>query len=132
MDYRDAAAARSKWYVAFDQKRMIATVEWEHPINVFIDEVPCEYIVCSACEGKGSYVNPSIDAHGISPDEFYDDPDFAEDYFAGRYDIPCACCDGRRVVPWPIEKEHQDIVDDWLMHEAQYARECYMERMMGA
>ena len=39
-------------------------------------------------------VNPNIDAHGISGEEMHADPDFAEDYRNGVYDIPCNACDG--------------------------------------
>ena len=57
------------------------------------------FAVCPTCEGKGSHVNPSIDAHGLSSEDFAEDPDFAEDYFSGAYDVPCAECGGQRVVP---------------------------------
>lgn len=60
--------------------------------------IPGGLIVCPICEGKGKYVNPSIDSHGISAEEFEEDPDFDESYFRGDYDIICTCCDGRNVV----------------------------------
>lgn len=58
-----------------------------------------EYAVCGTCDGRGTHVNPSIDAHGISSDEFDDDPDFRENYFNGMYDVTCYECYGKRVVP---------------------------------
>lgn len=58
-----------------------------------------KYGVCGTCDGKGTHVNPSIDAHGISPEEFDDDPDFRDNYFSGMYDVACYECQGRRVVP---------------------------------
>jgi hypothetical protein len=60
--------------------------------------IPDGLIVCPICEGKGKYVNPSIDSHGLSAEDFAEDPDFAEDYFRGTYDIVCKCCAGRNVV----------------------------------
>ena len=54
---------------------------------------------CSRCNGTGKHVNPAIDGHGISMQEFADDPDFAEEYISGAYDIPCDKCRGKRVVP---------------------------------
>ena len=57
-----------------------------------------KFIVCPVCGGKGTTVNPNIDAHGLTREDFDDDPDFAEDYNSGMYDQVCACCDGKRVV----------------------------------
>lgn len=62
-------------------------------------ELPTKFVACSRCEGKGSHVNPAIDGHGISPEEFAEDPDFEEAYFSGRYDVRCENCDGNRVFP---------------------------------
>ena len=57
------------------------------------------YEVCGRCEGRGSHVNPAIDGHGISAQEFAEDPDFKEAHFAGVYDVTCYECKGLRVVP---------------------------------
>ena len=62
-------------------------------------ELPTIMEVCGTCSGKGTTVDPAIDGHGISPEEFADDPDFAESYFRGDYDVPCRTCAGRNVVP---------------------------------
>lgn len=51
------------------------------------------------CRGRGKHVNPAIDCGGIPASDFAEDPDFAESYFRGHYDVPCAACGGRRVVP---------------------------------
>lgn len=93
-----------------------------------IEEVtvfPATFVVCELCNGKGSHVNPSIDAGGISfDDEFWaddyddnydDEADYDLDgdcdeadalrkeiatsrYRRGDYDVPCVCCAGKRVV----------------------------------
>jgi hypothetical protein len=57
-----------------------------------------EWIVCPVCGGEGKTVNPDIDAHGLTAEDFREDPDFREDYFSGMYDITCRGCDGKRVV----------------------------------
>lgn len=57
------------------------------------------FAVCPTCEGRGSHVNPGIDAEGLSAEDFAEDPDFEESYFRGDYDVPCAECGGARVVP---------------------------------
>jgi hypothetical protein len=63
--------------------------------------LPGKFEVCTRCEGRGSYVNPSIDGHGLTAEDMAEDPDFAEAYFDGVYDVPCAICHGARVVPRP-------------------------------
>lgn len=60
--------------------------------------LPAKYEVCDRCQGRGSHVNPSIDGHGLSQEDFDEDPDFREDYFSGRYDVACYSCGGLRVV----------------------------------
>ncbi len=72
--------------------------DWDAEMQL---NVPCKYEVCTRCEGKGTHVNPSIDGHGLTRDDFADDPDFAEDYFNGVYDVKCYQCCGTRVEPHP-------------------------------
>lgn len=111
MDHRDIAAHKDSWWERLDRSRMRATVliygededgELEEEV-----EVPIVYEVCPTCDGKGTHVNPSIDSHGISAEEFYEDPDFAEEYFSGSYDVACYECGGRNVVP-EIDEENCD------------------------
>jgi hypothetical protein len=61
-------------------------------------KLPTRWVVCPVCDGKGSHVNPAIDCHGISAEEFAEDPDFAESYAAGEYDQTCNKCQGRTTV----------------------------------
>ena len=42
----------------------------------------CDSQTCYRCDGSRTMVNPSIDAGGLSRDDF-DDPDFEEAYFGG-------------------------------------------------
>ena len=99
-------------------------------------EIPAKYEVCETCDGKGSHVNPSIDSHGLSREDFDEDPDFAEGYFEGRYDVPCNECHGNRVSP-VVDEERCDSdllkkVNDWIEDHYAYQRECEAERRMGA
>lgn len=123
MDDRRIQAAESSGLLrggVFDEKSMTIEFEIEHCENecpnfesgVQCDcgycqdeegyvtlSFPCRFVVCDTCGGKGSHVNPSIDAHGITQEEFDEDPEFRENYFSGAYDVPCYECHGKRVVP---------------------------------
>lgn len=103
MDPRDTAAMLpSSEGITFDERAMTLSIVIED------DEgeeetltVKAAFEVCSLCNGKGTHVNPSIDAHGISHEEFDEDPDFREEYTSGTYDVQCYECAGKRVVPVP-------------------------------
>lgn len=97
-------------------------------------EVGSKFEVCTMCNGSGKVVNPSIDAGGITRDEFDDDPGFRESYFAGHYDITCPECNGARVVPQLVFKDDDPIVAaiyKWEDDEYAYARSCAAERAFG-
>lgn len=64
-------------------------------------EVPGKYEVCDRCRGENKHTKPGIDDHGLSFEDFAEDPDFEEDYFAGVYDVVCERCKGLRVVVIP-------------------------------
>jgi hypothetical protein len=97
-------------------------------------ELPIRMEVCEDCRGHGTRVNPAIDGNGLSADDFAEDPDFAEDYWAGRYDITCETCKGLRVVP-EVDREKADPEDLALfdaceevrIENARYYRESYLE-----
>lgn len=61
--------------------------------------LPAIIVKCEECDGKGSYVNPAIDAGGLTSEDFHDDPFFTEDYFSGKHDVTCAHCNGTGMVP---------------------------------
>lgn len=100
---------------------------------------PAHYEVCDRCRGEGKHVNPSIDGHGISREEFDEDPEFEEAYFAGRYDVTCEVCKGERVV---LVEDEDQFTDEqkvvWAKLETQWEDEAAdrrlseMERRMGA
>lgn len=70
------------------------------------------WTICPACEGEGKTVNPSIDAHGLTSEDFADDPDFAEDYFSGRYDECCRACLGAGKLRQSDVEELHDAAED--------------------
>jgi hypothetical protein len=86
-----------------DEQRMVAVIVWEDEDG---EERETAFTIayevcsrCSRCSGKGRHVNPSIDGHGLSREDFEQDPDFEESYFAGHYDVTCEQCSGARVTP---------------------------------
>jgi hypothetical protein len=99
-------------------------------------DFPTTWAICDECRGDGTVVNPSIDAGGISSEEFFEDPEFAEDYMAGKFDVACNYCSGSgkvRVIDRDAcdpEKlaEYDDEVEGYYECEA----ESRAERMMGA
>ena len=111
--WNDPRYNTSKWYTSIDEDTMEAEVEWyDEEGDECSKTVKWSYGVCSVCRGKGSHVNPSIDDNGISGEDFYDDPDFAEAYFSGAYDVPCNNCGGKRVAPVCSDKEHLEYLKE--------------------
>jgi predicted methyltransferase len=96
--------------------------------------INCHYAVCGCCDGRGTVVNPSIDAHGIGAEEWNEwDPEEREGYMKGRYDIECPHCEGKRVVLTPNEDDPGIKVLHQAWHdEASYRAEVEAERRMGA
>jgi hypothetical protein len=94
MDRRDWAAYRNA-----DSSDSIEVTRYNNEGEDYTVTLPTVFGVCGTCDGRGKHVNPAIDAHGISSQEFAEDPGFAEEYFSGMYDQTCNECDGRRVVP---------------------------------
>ncbi len=98
--------------------------------------VPTHWEVCPVCNGQGTHVNPSIDAHGITADEFHEDPDFEGDYFSGVYDQTCNECHGRTTVRAPnwdaMSQEHQDAYQRQCDDLNSMYAEMAAERRMGA
>lgn len=115
-----------KWYDSFDEKRMLVSVT----IGDKEYELPCIYSVCPTCDGKGSHVNPSIDADGLTAEDFAEDPEFAESYFRGAYDMPCNECKGRRVVP-DLDRDNIDktLLEQFDKEQAIIAQELYYDRI---
>jgi len=101
--------------------------------------LPSKFEVCGECQGKGSHVNPSIDAGGLTREDLYEDPDFAEAYFGGVYDVTCYTCGGERVTPEVDRKALPagvlalvELAEEQDRDSYEFARECAAERAMGA
>ena len=98
-------------------------------------ELPMGWQVCPVCDGKGSHVNPSIDAGGISREQFEDDPDFAEQYWNGTYDQTCTRCNGRTTVPavnWEaLTEEQRSLYQQQLRDEDDWRAEQLAEIRAG-
>lgn len=132
MDSRHIAALMEPWWTTLDRQRMTATVALD---DERIVTVSFKYEVCRLCGGRGSHVNPSIDADGLTADDFANDPDFEESYFRGDYDVTCNACHGDRVVP-EIDPERCDLTVLKAVHDkqaAEYDHACQsaIEREMG-
>lgn len=110
----------------FDQSTMTGQLDGEG------EPVRCHFVVCPVCDGRGSHVNPAVDSHGLSADDFADDPDFAESYFAGVYDVRCAGCAGRRVVPEPDDESDREHAREAQREHVEYLAEIAAERRVGA
>lgn len=138
-DHRVIAGLRGDWFQSFNEAKMTAEVRMygadEDEDEEEIVMVPCVFEVCGICDGKGSHVNPNIDAGGLTRDDFADDPDFETSYFSGRYDVSCNECKGRRVVPEPnygaMTKEDAERLQQHLQDEADAAYEHAQELRYG-
>jgi hypothetical protein len=98
--------------------------------------LPAKYEVCRRCEGSGTHVNPNIDGHGITPEEFEEDPVFRDAYLAGVYDVSCFECKGLRVVAVVAaercDPEQLQAYHDFLREEALYRAAVIAEVRAGA
>ena len=133
-DRRDYASSK-RWWVRLE--RLTAYMkdytqgedEDGEPILI---AVPVRMEVCGSCDGRGAYVNPNIDRHGLSREDFDEDPDFYKDYRAGAYDIQCAHCEGLRVTPVPIDEEMQKRIQKDLDEDEEYYSMVQAEIDFGA
>ena len=113
MDHRDVVNTD---YRPYQVDVTLKTISLDSDDGVF--EVPMEWGVCPTCQGEGKHVNPSIDAHGLSAEDFAEDPEFAEDYMRGTYDVPCHECQGQRVVPTSTDPRFIKAMDEFWASEA--------------
>jgi len=135
-DHRVTAGNREDWYDSIDTNSMTAVVIlWDDEDQEEEVTVCIKMEVCPTCRGRGTHVNPSIDAGGLSSSDFIEDPDFARDYFKGTYNVQCYECHGANVVPVMDEeytkKELAKRVWEKRREEAMYAAEVAAERRMG-
>ncbi len=124
MDHRDIASNLYKPFKVDETNHVITlTTVDDEEISLKL-----EWAVCGTCKGNGTHVNPSIDSNGLSSEDFQEDPDFFEYYRNGVYDISCAECGGKRVVPSSSDPRFVEAIDQcWIEAEQDartYAAEC--------
>lgn len=134
---RRVTAPLERWWESVNTGKMCATttIYSEAEDGGILEEkveVPFEFIVCTLCNGKGTHVNPSIDAHGLTREDFEEDPEFHESYFSGFYDISCNLCGGSNVIPKCLDPKVQESIDEARRESQQYHDEVEAERRMGA
>lgn len=136
-DSRVRAGERRSPFQDVDECKRTATVILEdedgneEPVQVHVSRV-----VCQTCEGDGKHVNPSVDAGGLSQEDFDEDRDFRDEYMGGMYDVTCYECQGLRVT-WELDEAAtgKDLVRRFRKAEreqAEFEAVSRAERMMGA
>ena len=102
--------------------------------NDVVVELPGTRIVCDRCRGEGVHDHPAF-SNGLTSEDF-EDEDFREGYFSGRYDVVCECCKGANVITVPDEErctpEQLEAYDKHINEERSYRAEIEAERRMGA
>lgn len=88
--------------------------------------LPARWQQCPTCEGRGRYVNPAIDSHGLSADDFAD-PDFEDAYLSGAYDVTCNQCNGRRNILVPDESRNDKATIDEFWKDVDQTRDAYAD-----
>lgn len=66
-------------------------------------KVPGKRVKCEECDGTGAVLRDGLRGHAFSSEELFEDPDFAEGYFRGDYDVQCDVCRGEKIVVEPDE-----------------------------
>lgn len=104
-------------------------------------ELPAKWEICSRCDGNGTHVNPNVDGHGITSEEWANEwaEEEKEAYLEGRYDVRCNDCSGsgkRLILDEDAAKQKDPAIlqlyFQQLREEAEYQQMCEMERKMGA
>jgi hypothetical protein len=117
MDIRETAHLNRWWdEISRDRRQALVKEELCYEGEFELDQlwIPVTFIGCHTCSGRGFYVNPSIDSHGMSMEEFRElGQEFKEEYKSGFYDVACEHCKGDRVVPYPTRQEDEDRLKDW-------------------
>jgi hypothetical protein len=132
-DHRVRAGRRTK-RLEVQGNQLVGWVTSDDEDEVLV-EFPLKYEACPTCQGRGKHTNPSIDSHGLSAEDFAEDPDFLQDYFSGVYDVACYECGGRTTVAVVDEaRANPEQLALWHAQEQwdrEYEAECAAERRFG-
>lgn len=82
----DNQMAEAKAWAEFEASGKPAELVVEH-------ELPAHWVICGACGGEGKELYGSLKGADVT-NMIAEDPEFGEAYRAGRYDVPCSCCNG--------------------------------------
>jgi hypothetical protein len=138
-DFRVIAGREPDWYTSLDERTMMARVVFHNEDDEEeLFDIPARYVTCHTCKGRGHHTDPNIDCCGISREEFDDDPDFEREYYAGRYDVECFGCLGKRVVAVIdhdrlSEKQHEILerIEERERENIEFESIARQERIMG-
>jgi hypothetical protein len=98
-------------------------------------DLPAKFVACYECEGEGStYLGWSNrDQPVYTSEDLADDPEWAEDMFAGRYDRPCPTCKGERVMLIVNEDALTDEdAEAWESYQEEQESEAYYDAIAEA
>lgn len=133
MDRRDLASSKKWWDSLHGTTALLKDWSQEDAEGEpMVIKVECEFEVCPTCNGRGSYVNPNIDRHGLTQEDFDEDPEFFEEYQSGMYDLECGHCQGMRVIPIPLDKDMLKRIRQEEMEMEAYYAEVQAEINFGA
>jgi hypothetical protein len=96
-DPRVQASFRTSRVKVVSENAMTAVVEVDLGDVTERHDVLVKYGVCPTCSGRGSVVDPALDASGLSYEDL-GDRQFRSDYFEGKLNVQCGECGGKRVV----------------------------------
>jgi hypothetical protein len=97
--------------------------------------LPARFEVCPECDGEGStYLGwRNRDQPAFTSEDLAEDPDWAEDMFAGAYDRACPECKGERVVLVVDERRLSPADQEaWESYQEDQASEAYYDAIAEA
>ncbi len=90
-------------------------------------ELPAEWAICGACRGNGTELVEGLKGADVTED-LREDPDFAEDYWGGKYDTHCSCCHGTGKVLEVVEDRLNPVQKAFLEEVYEYQSEAARDR----